>query len=826
MTITPDQYEKLGTFYLGRGYDTDAKKLQDDLVLYDSKDLVTHGVVLGMTGSGKTGLCLALLEEAAMDGIPVIAIDPKGDIGNVMFTFPKLDGPTLKPWVNEDDARRKGVSVDDYAQGQADLWKKGLGEWGQSEDRIKSLREKVDMTIYTPGSNAGIPVSILSSLGAPSDEVMEDREMLADRIESTVSSILALCGIEADPVQSREHILMSNIVSHCWAKKQNLSLENLVRLIQQPPVRKIGVESVDNFFPEEKRNELAMKINNLIASPGFAVWMEGEPLDIQRMFYTADGKPRISIFSISHLSDTERMFFVSLLMNQLLGWMRQQSGTTSLRALFYMDEIFGYLPPTANPPSKKPMMILLKQARAFGLGLLLATQNPVDLDYKALSNIGTWWIGRLQTERDKMRLLDGLEGAVSGQGANFDRSDIEKLMSGLGNRIFLMNNVHEDGPVTFNVRWCMTYLRGPVSRTEIKKLMDPVRDRFVTKKAKAAAEDDGFAPPGASGDDSEGVGLGRPHLPDGISEAFFPVSPELHGVKVHYRPALLQEATVMLDYDRLRQPETTKVTRVNVIDTDSGKVLWDKTIEFKPELDIAKCESSPETEEATFEQLPSSAMKAKTFSQIEKAFVDEVYAHYTFDFWKCPLLKTASGHHESEGDFRARLALVAREQRDVAVDDLRAKYAKKVKALEDSITKALAKVDAQKAQASSAKLSTAIQIGSTILGALLGRKTGGILGAATLVKGSTVSSASRAWKEGQDVDAAAAEVAKLKLDYEELGRQIEAEVKTIQESYEPNLIKLELSRITPLKKNITLPRAGILWMPYERAGGSLRPAWS
>ena len=825
MTITPDQYEKLGTFYLGRGYDTDAKKLQDDLVLYDSKDLVTHGVVLGMTGSGKTGLCLALLEEAAMDGIPVIAIDPKGDIGNVMFTFPKLDGPTLRPWVNEDDARRKGVSVDDYAQGQADLWKKGLGEWGQSEDRIKSMREKVDMTIYTPGSNAGIPVSILSSLGAPGDEVMEDREMLADRIESTVSSILALCGIEADPVQSREHILMSNIVSHCWAKKQNLSLENLVRLIQQPPVRKIGVESVDNFFPEEKRNELAMKINNLIASPGFAVWMEGEPLDIQRMFYTADGKPRISIFSISHLSDTERMFFVSLLMNQLLGWMRQQSGTTSLRALFYMDEIFGYLPPTANPPSKKPMMILIKQARAFGLGLLLATQNPVDLDYKALSNIGTWWIGRLQTERDKMRLLDGLEGAVSGQGASFDRNDIEKLMSGLGNRIFLMNNVHEDGPVTFNVRWCMTYLRGPVSRTEIKKLMDPVRDRFVTKKGKAAVEDDGFAPPGASGDD-EVRNTTKPKLPDGVAEFFLPSAAGTDTKNLSYKPSLIRSAVVNFDDAKRKISGRSSITLVNEIDAEGQKVNWQKFFELPKDMDLAKLGHEAEGEESDYGDLPSAAMKAKTYDSIAKDYTDWVYANHSLEVSYCPLLESYSNPGETQGDFRARMGQTAREKRDAAVEEMKVKLAKKTKSIEDSMTKAMAKVDAQKAQASSAKLSTAIQIGSSLLGALFGRKTGGLLGAASVVKGTTVTSASRAWKESQDVAAAETELERMKVEYEALNKQCEEEVQKIKDQFDPAALALETFKLTPMKKNISIAATGILWMPYERAGGSLRPAWS
>jgi len=824
MTITPDQYEKLGAFYLGREYDLDAKQAKDELVLYDSKDLVTHGVVLGMTGSGKTGLCLALLEEAAMDGIPVIAIDPKGDIGNLMFTFPTLDGPTLKPWVNEDDARRKGVSVDDYSQAQADLWKKGLGEWGQGEARIKSLREKVDMTIYTPGSNAGIPVSILSSLSAPGDEVMEDREMLADRIESTVSSILALCGVEADPVQSREHILLSNIVGHCWQKKQNLSIENLVRLIQQPPVRKIGVESVDNFFPEEKRNDLAMKLNNLIASPGFSVWMEGEPLDIQRMFYTADGKPRISIFSISHLSDTERMFFVSLLMNQLMGWMRAQAGTTSLRALFYMDEIFGYLPPTANPPSKKPMMILLKQARAFGLGILLATQNPVDLDYKALSNIGTWWLGRLQTERDKARVLDGLEGAVSGQGATFNRSMIEKTLGGLGNRVFLMNNVHEDGPVIMNVRWTMTYLRGPVSRTEIKKLMDPVR-KTASKKA-APSEDDGFAPTSAAGGDDVVRNTTKPKLPDGVAEYFYASAAGTDEKTLCYQPSLIRSAVVNFDDAKRKITGRSSITLVNEIDAENQKVNWQKFYDLPKDIDLAKLGSSAEGDECEYADLPSAAMKAKTYDTIAKDYIDWVYANHSLEVSYCALLESYSNPGETAGDFRARMGQTAREKRDAAVEELKAKLGKKVKSLEDSMTKAMAKVDAQKAQASSAKLNTAIQIGSSLLGALLGRKSGGLLGAASLVKGTTVTSASRAWKEGQDVAAAETELERMKIEYEAINKQCEEEVQKLKDQYDPATLALETFKLSPVKKNISNTATGILWLPYERVGGSMRQAWS
>lgn len=820
MTISPDQYEKLGTFYLGRSYDIDQKQAKDDLLLYDSKDLVTHGVVLGMTGSGKTGLCLTLLEEAAMDGIPVIAIDPKGDIGNLLFTFPELTGPNLRPWINEDDARRKGVSADDYAQAQADTWKKGLGEWGQGEARIQKLRDTVDMTIYTPGSNAGLPVSILSSLATPGDEVMEDREMLADRIESTVSSILALCGVEADPVQSREHILLSNIVSHCWGKKQNLTIENLVRLIQQPPVRKVGVENVDSFFPEEKRNDLAMKLNNLIASPGFAVWLEGEALDIQRMLYTAEGKPRISIFSIAHLSDTERMFFVSLLMNQMLGWMRQQAGTTSLRAMFYMDEIFGYLPPTANPPSKKPMMILLKQARAFGLGLLLATQNPVDLDYKALSNIGTWWLGRLQTERDKARVLDGLEGALSGQGASFDRSDIEKMLGALGNRVFLMNNVHEDHPEVMQVRWTMTYLRGPVSRPEIKKLMDPVRPKAKAQAA-AASEDDGFAPPGAMAVDTSSLNTTRPKLPDGVSEFFKPVGAGIDTASLSYVPALIRSATVNLDDAKKKITGRSSVTLVNEIDSANQKVNWNKFVDLPKDMDISKLSDNPESENADYGDLPGAAMKAKTYDTIAKDYIDWVYANHAVDLSFCPLLETYSNPGEVAGDFRARMSQTAREKRDAAVAELKEKYGKKIKSLEDNLTRAMAKVDTQKAQASSAKLNTAIQIGSSLLGALFGRKSG----ASSLMKATTVTSATRAWREGQDVSAAEAELGKLKAEYEALNQEAEAEVQKLQQQYDPTALVLETTRMTPVKKNISVAATGILWMPFERVGTSRKQAW-
>ena len=482
-------YEKLGLFYLGRPYDLASGAPAPGLTLYDSKDLTTHAVCVGMTGSGKTGLGLGLIEEAAIDGIPVLAIDPKGDLGNLLLTFPELSAGDFRPWVNADEAERQGMTADEYAADRATRWRAGLAEWHQDGDRIRRLRESADFSIYTPGSNAGLPISILSSFAAPPAALQDDVELLAERINTTATSLLTLAGIDAEPVRSREHVLVATVLRHAWRQGRDLDLTALIQQIQQPPVKRVGVLDLDAFYPPAERFELAMRINQLLAAPGFELWLQGEPLDVDRLLYTEEGKPRVSIVSIAHLGETERMSFVALLLNQVLGWMRSQPGTNSLRAMLYMDEIFGYFPPVANPPAKAPLLTLLKQARAYGLGVVLATQNPVDLDYKGLSNTGTWFLGRLQTERDKARVLDGLEGVATGSGARFDRGAMEETLAGLSSRVFLMHNVHEEAPVVFETRWVMSYMRGPLTREQIRTLM---ADR---KALGAPADTDPLAPP-------------------------------------------------------------------------------------------------------------------------------------------------------------------------------------------------------------------------------------------------------------------------------------------------------------------------------------------
>ncbi len=461
-------FETLGTFYLGRPYDLATKTATPAPLLYDSRDLLTHAVCIGMTGSGKTGLCVGLLEEALIDGIPAIIIDPKGDLANLALTFPSLSGEAFAPWVNAEEAQRAGQDLPAFAAAQAERWKSGLAGWGQDGARIQKLRDAAQVTIYTPGSSAGTPVSIVKSFAVPAAAVLDDRDLLRERLQTTATSLLGLAGVQADPLQSREHILLATLLETAWRSGTDMDLASLVQQIQSPPISRIGALELEAFYPAKDRFGLAMALNNLLAAPGFEQWLTGAPLDVASFLRTPEGRPRAAVFSIAHLSDAERMFFVSLLLNEILGWVRMQSGTTSLRALLYMDEIFGYLPPVANPPSKEPMMLLLKQARAFGLGVVLATQNPVDLDYKALSNTGTWFIGRLQTERDKARVLEGLAGA-SGEGT-LDPRQFSEVLSGLGSRVFLMHNVHERAPLTFETRWTLSYLRGPLTRTHIRQL--------------------------------------------------------------------------------------------------------------------------------------------------------------------------------------------------------------------------------------------------------------------------------------------------------------------------------------------------------------------
>ncbi len=471
------------TFYLGRRYNPQTQQLEDDVVYYDSRDLTTHSVVVGMTGSGKTGLCITMLEEAILDNIPAIIIDPKGDITNLLLTFPQLRAEDFEPWVNIDDARRSGMSVPDYSSDVARRWRDGLHSWGIVPERLEWLKRAAEYRIYTPGSDAGLPVSILASLAAPKEGWFGNEEALREKINGITTALLALIGLNVEPLKDKEHVLIANIFETAWKQGQSLTMEDIILQVQKPPFNTLGVLPIDQYISEKARFKLAMDLNNIIAAPSFQSWINGEPIDIQRLLYQPNGRPRVSIFYIAHLSEAERLFIITLLLENMLGWMRTLSGTTSLRALLYIDEMFGYFPPyPKNPPTKEPMLRLLKQARAFGIGLILATQNPGDLDYKGLSNAGTWFIGRLQSENDKQRIIDGLRSMADA--SDFTLRETENLIADIAPRVFLMRNVHDQGgPVLVHTRWAMNYLRGPLTRQQVQVLMRDKRMEMLGSSA-------------------------------------------------------------------------------------------------------------------------------------------------------------------------------------------------------------------------------------------------------------------------------------------------------------------------------------------------------
>ncbi|MFZ1729880.1 MAG: DUF87 domain-containing protein [Bacteroidota bacterium] len=812
-------FEKLGSFYLGKLKAEAGSAETEQLLLYDAKDLTTHALCVGMTGSGKTGLCVGLLEEAAIDNIPALVIDPKGDIGNLLLTFPELRAEDFRPWVDEAEAARRGVTPEAFAASTADNWRSGLASWGQDGARIAMLRNAVDLSIYTPGSSAGLPISVLRSFSAPPPEQRGDLDAVRDRILSTVSGILALIGIDADPIQSREHILLSNILDSAWRQGQDMEIADVIRAILTPPFSQLGVFDLESFYPEKERRALAMQLNNVLASPGFAAWMQGEPLDIGRLLYTAEGRPRVSILSISHLSDAERMFFVTIVLNELVTWMRRQAGTSSLRAILYMDEIFGYFPPTANPPSKLPMLTLLKQARAFGVGCVLATQNPVDLDYKGLGNTGTWFIGRLQTERDKLRVLDGLEGASSAAGKSLDRAKLDTILSGLGKRVFLMNNVHDDAPVLFETRWALSYLRGPLTRAQIEILMEEKKhahDAAAVASDSAAALAPGAPPASASAQGASSTAAGsQPILPQGLDEYFFP-----HGTvegPLAYRPQLLAKARVHHLHPKSNTDSWRSLSLLLPLSDDGDMPVWEEGMRFTDDLPDT---AAGKIKGASFAELPAALGDAKRLILWQKRYASWLFETEQLLLWSCPELKAISKEGESEGEFRIRLSQMTHEQRDGEMEKLRAKYLPKFSRVQERIRKAEQRVAKEEAQYQDQGMAAAVDVGATLLGALFGRR----VSASSAVR-RTASRVGRASSERGDIARAQADHSAAQQELALLEQQFREEASRVQALDASNLVLEEIS-VAPRKSDTVVAPFAVAWMPWTHTDqGLLEPAW-
>ena len=791
-----ETYEKLNSFYIGKSFKPDKNKIEEEKILYDSKDLTTHAVAVGMTGSGKTGLCVTLIEEAALDGIPAIIIDPKGDMGNLLLTFPNLAPNDFKTWVTQNEASQKGVTEEELAQSKADMWKNGLEDWDQSGERIKRLKESAEFKIFTPGSSAGTPVSILNSFSSPNKKIVGDPDLFQEMIGTTVTSILGLLGVDADPVKSREYILLANIFNYSWRNAENLDIEKLISLIQSPPLKKIGVLSLDAFYPQKERTEFAMALNGLIASPTFSSWMEGEPLNIANLLYDVKGKPKISIMYIAHLSDKERMFFVSILLNQITGWIRMQPGSSSLRALLYFDEIFGYIPPTANPPSKKPLLTLLKQARAFGLGIVLATQNPVDLDYKGLSNTGTWFIGRLQTERDRLRILDGLESSSAAGGGKFDRKKFELIISGLQKRVFLLHNVHEREPVIFHTRWALSYLAGPLTRAQIKLLNDDSEIGYSEQTA----------------DSSTDISSPLHIIEPGILEYYLPAVREAtQNSSLIYNPSIFGSAEIIFKDKYLSEEKTIEYKIIAAIKDSAIPVDWDSA----KDIDLAEEELEAERNSSIpLSVLPPAAAKLKNYKRWEKELSDNLYRNKKITLFESPSLNLISKPEEDERDFRIRASQTSRERRDEWMDELRLRYSAKIKRLENKINRAEDKLQKESEQAKDKKMQTLISLGSTILGAFLGRKK---ISQSTIGKAGTVMrKAGGAYKEAGDVERAKDSLEDLNEELKEMQEKFQDEVDSYADKFDTLTEELEVISIYPKKSNIHVQLFCLLWIPEDR----------
>lgn len=764
-------------FYLGKEISPQGDGEGEPLYL-TPKDLTTHALCLGMTGSGKTGLGIALIEEAALQGIPSIVIDPKGDLGNLMLTFKELTKEAFLPWIDKAEAERKGESAEKIALEIAKKWKEGLSKWGESESDIKRLLEKVDINIYTPASRAGIPLSILSSFKAPSDELLLDTTLLRDRILSITSSLLGLLGIDADPIKSREHILISNIIEKLWLEKKDLNLEELVEKVQNPPFNKIGVLDIDTFFPQKERVALSININHLLASSGFQAWMEGEPLDIDSLLYTCQGKGKISVLSIAHLNDSERMFFVTLLLTELISWMRKRPGRSNLSSLLYMDEIFGFFPPVANPPSKLPMITLLKQARAFGLGIILSTQNPSDVDYKGAANCGTWFIGKLQTERDRSKVLEGLTAASNGE---LNSLELKEAMAKTGSRVFLLRSIYKNKPILFETRWTLSYLKGPLALPEIKKLME---NKYTFKEVLPIKNE------------------ARVSAPSGI-ESFYLNTPAINNGKPYSARALA-------------------LGKLHFVDVKSKVDLWqtvalakeplDEGIDWGKAEDVFEYMSSFEKnglENASYNALPSLLSTNKGIESLNKSFSDYLYQERFLQIYYFPNLKIYSRADEKEDDFKERIKSLLKGDIEGKKSKIVESYQGKIDALLEKISKQKAKASEQESEVSRRKLDTWISVGLALLGSLFGSKK--------ISKG-TLTSAGTSFKKAQKISKseealgyAEESLATLQERLEALQGEKQKELDALFVERPKSEIEIEKILVRPKKGDITADKIAILW---------------
>jgi len=809
-------FDQPGRLYLGREYDLREQRSTDVPVLFSARDLTTHAICLGMTGTGKTGLGIVVLEEVLLQGIPCIIIDPKGDITNLALSFPHLQPGDFRPWLDADEAARQGMTLDQLAEATAQKWRAGLGQWGIGPERLATLRSRTVFDIYTPGSDAGIPVNVLQSLAPPNDPAItwaRNVEVLRERIAQIVQALLGLAGIEADPLKSREHILLATIFEAAWRAGQPLDIAALIRQIQDPPMRRVGAFDMDVFYPRSDRFALAMALNNLVASPSFAAWTHGSPLDIAALikpkFEAGALRTRAAIFYLAHLGEAERQFFVALLLSQLVLWMRAQTGTSSLRCLVYFDEVFGYAPPfPRNPPTKTPLMTLIKQGRAAGLGAFLATQNPADLDYKGLSNIGTWFIGRLRTGRDRDRALEGLEGA----GAGFDRVRFEGPLSALPPRVFLLQSATGD-PRFVQSRWAMSFLRGPLTRDQVALIAPDGAhgEAAAEKREMGQGESAPMNAPSLVGDLAA-----RPQLPPEVSEVFLPAG-ALHHLQGLLHPARdPQHASRGMRY----VPHLLASALVRITDRASGINHDERYVYLLPlgrlghRPDFTQAQLLPEfswesldrepAAGARFDPLPP-GINVRWMKQAERALIEHVYRHGVKRVWFNRTLKVYGRPGEMQREFRQRCEAIARERRDAEALKLHDQFDRRMQALQDRLAREHRELEADRAELSARRREELLGGVETLFNIVTGRR-----------QSYAVAFGARRRREvevaEQDVRESEAAIAKLNADLDALAQEYKAALSQVSDKWMRALSDVVEVPLAPKKSDIFADLVAIAWV--------------
>ena len=805
--------ERLGSFYLGAKYDVEKGSILEEPINYDARDLTTHAICVGMTGSGKTGLCVCLLEEAALDQVPAIIIDPKGDITNLLLQFPDLNPKDFEPWINVDDARRKGMSVTEYSINIASTWKKGLEDWGIGNDRIKQLKDSVEYTIFTPGSDAGIPISIISSLTSPKLDFKVDGEAARDRIRGVVAALLDLMGLKLDPIRSIEGILLSNLFEYYWSRDEDLTFEKLITSIQKPPFSKLGVFELDTFYPAKERFQLAMTMNAILASPSFSSWLEGESLDVDKLLYNAKGGPRHSIFYLAHLSDSERMFFVTLLLESIVTWVRRQQGTTSLRAILYFDEVYGFMPPVAEPPSKKPLMTLLKQARAFGMGVTLVTQNPVDIDYKGLTNTGTWFIGKLQAERDKEKVIAGLKGAIIESGGIGQDTDYNLLINKLTSRVFILHNIHQGAPVVFQTRWAMSYLRGPLTKPQINELMkNRQRPEYFEKSFKTSNTSKNIettsTPPNLDPKIQQ-VYISNQLLGEQSQTAFNQIiQPQRSETTITYEPIFMAKTTIGY-YDKKLGIDQ-KTSEVILLTPDNEiEVRWNKAVRIpEGKLDYSRSAKINIQNPAIFKPIPDQINTADKLQKLGRSLTEYLFLNTRIKIPTHKELNIIQKQGEDERAFAIRLRDVARERRDSEVAKIQNSYENKISKIEDKMHSLERNLSSNEDEYQARKREEYLGVGETLLGFFIGRrKTTGI---------TTASRRRRLTEKAKnEAQATQEELKTLKENIDELETELKNAVNEVTRKWDNVPNEVSFIELKPNRNDINIDILALAWLRVQ-----------